>query len=145
MENVVNHSFESNQSSNFSKIQQFYVADIQKYNEQNSTKSDACIKIKDSGYSFNSFPLTIQKLRCLICLSNGFSPKKTANVLNISYQTLNYHLVELRYRLGFPSKKLMIAELQISDFGKSISCLTTNIQLLWKLIKEKEPHKYLKH
>ena len=121
MENVVNHSIESNQSSNFSKIQHYYVLGIQKYNESNFTESDACIKIKDSGYFWNNFKLTIQKLRCLICLSRGLSPKKSADVLGISYQTLTCHLISLRYRLGFPSKKAMIEKIQTSDFGKNIS------------------------
>jgi DNA-binding CsgD family transcriptional regulator len=142
MENVIKIS----PSSNFSRFQHPCVIGRQQYKEFNITESDLWrIKRKDSGYSCRDFPLTIQKLRCLICLSKGLSPRKTADVLGISYQTLTYHLIELRYRLGFPSKKAMIEKLQTSDFGKSISPLPIDLQLLWKLIKEERSQKYLKH
>jgi DNA-binding CsgD family transcriptional regulator len=146
MENVINYDFKSSLSSDFSKLQQRCIIDIQQYQKSNLTESDIWhIKRKDSSYSWHDFQLTIQKLRCLICLSNCFSPRETADVLGISYQTLSAHLSELRYRFGFPSKKAMIAELRSSNFGQSIRILPTDIHRLSNLIKDKKSQKYLKH
>ena len=145
MENVINYDFR-NLSSDFSKLQQRCIVDIQQYKKSNLTESAIWrIKRKDSAYAWHDFQLTIQKLRCLICLSNCFSPRETADVLGISCQTLSAHLSELRYRFGFPSKKSMIAELRSSNFGQSIRTLPTDIHDLWKLIERNmEDGRFLK-
>ena len=140
MENVINHDFKNSLSSDFLKFQQPHIVHRQQYNESNLTELGACsIKRKDSGYSWRNFSFSIQKLRCLICLSKSLSPRETATELRISYQTLEAHLSALRWRLGFPSKKSMIAELRVADFGKIISSLPTDPYSLWKLIEEKVP------
>ena len=80
-----------------------------------------------SEYTWYGLRLTIQKLRCLICLAKGLPQNKTAQLLGISQVTLTEHLTALRWRLRFASIQEMVNELRASEFGETIKSLEVDI------------------
>lgn len=77
-------------------------------------------KKASSGMAWRGQIFTIQKLRCLVCLAHGLTPRESAQKLSISYATMQAHVSSLRWKLRFNSNKEMIQILRESRFGKTL-------------------------
>lgn len=67
------------------------------------------------GKNFPGVYLTRQEARCMVCFMKGFTYKKTAEVVGISFRTVSSYALNMRRKLLYKSTKNMINEVKKSD------------------------------
>ena len=66
--------------------------------------------VQESSSNIHSYPASLARLtkreqECLLLFLNGYTAKETAQVLNLSYRTIEEHLEKLKVKLGCRYKR----------------------------------------